>query len=126
MGEGILKILDPALEVFSAGVAPEKEVNPFAIAAMAELGIDISNNIPKSIEIYTGLDFDYIITVCDNAREACPVFFGSSAPIVHVGFEDPARAKGNHEEIMQVYRTTRDRMMIELKEFYESNLKNLL
>ena len=81
---------------------------------MAELGIDISDQVPKNVDIYTGESWDYVITVCDNAKESCPVFIGEVKHHLHMGFEDPAAAKGEPEYILSVYRRIRD----EIKEHF--------
>jgi len=70
-------------------------VNPFAIAAMKELGLDISNGTPKSAKLFTGESFDYVITVCDDADTNCPTFSGKVAKRLHNGFVDPANATGS-------------------------------
>lgn len=95
-------------EVFSAGTKPSA-VNPKAIKVMAEIGIDISGQRSKSTEEFKDLDFDFIITVCDNARETCPVF-PRGAHQIHWSFIDPAAAKGTEEEILSVFRKVRDQI----------------
>ena len=94
--------------VFSAGTKPESEVNPFAIKVMAEVGIDISNHHPKPIKEYLDDDFYLITTVCDNARESCPVFSGKCEKNIHHSFIDPAISPGNNEEKLEVFRNVRD------------------
>ncbi len=76
MAEGFLKSFDKNLEVFSAGTKPAEKVNPFAVKAMNEIGIDISNGVAEDVGKYLSHSFDYVITVCDNAKETCPVFIG--------------------------------------------------
>ena len=93
---------------FSAGTKPEVEVNPFAIKVMTEIGIDISHHIPQSVNEYLEDDFDLVATVCDNARESCPVFMGECNYKIHNGFTDPANATGDDAEIAEVYRKVRD------------------
>jgi len=116
MAEGFLKSFDPELEVYSAGTKPAEKVNPFAVKAMKEVGIDISNGVAKDVDKYLSQSFDYVITVCDNAKETCPVFIGEVKHRLHIGFDDPAEAVGTEEEVMPVYRRVRD----EIKEkFYE-------
>ncbi len=122
MAEGILRNIDPALEVFSAGTKPEKKVNPFAVRVMEEIGIDISSHCPKHINDFTGFSFDYVITVCDNAKESCPVFTGTVSKRLHIGFPDPADAPGTGEEISAVYRKTRDEIKKEFEKFYNSSV----
>jgi len=108
MAEGLLKSFDPSLDVFSAGTAPASKLNPFAVKVMRELGIDISQHNPKSVDQYISQAFDYVITVCDNAKETCPVFLGQVKQRLHLGFEDPVEAKGTNAEITQVFRRIRD------------------
>jgi len=111
MAEGFLRSLHPEWKIFSAGTKPEKEVNPLAVKVMEEAGIDISHHQPKSIQQFIGYDFDYVITVCDNARESCPVFTGKVKHRLHIGFEDPADARGNEEERLEVYRRVRNEII---------------
>ena len=101
----------------SAGTHPEKQVNPNAVKVMAELGIDISHHVPKNVAMYTGESWDYVITVCDNAKESCPVFIGEVKHRLHVGFEDPAKAKGEAEYVLNVYRKIRDKIKHTFSEF---------
>ena len=97
-------------QAFSAGIKPEIRVNPFAVKVMAEGGIDISHHVPKSVVKYLSDDFYLAATVCERARESCPNFIGKCNYQIHQGFEDPADAKGNHDEIMKVYRQIRDKI----------------
>jgi arsenate reductase len=123
MAEGFLNSFDNNLEVYSAGTKPEKDVNPNSIKVMRELDIDLSNNKPKSIETFLNDEFDYVITVCDNAKESCPVFLGKVKNHTHIGFEDPADAAGTPEEILNEYRRIRDLIHIDFLKFYNENLK---
>jgi len=118
MAEGILKSLDSKLGVFSAGTRAEQKVNPYAIKAMSEIGIDISKYKPKSVDIFLKTSFDFVITVCDSANEICPIFTGKVKKRMHIGFDDPASAKGTEEEIMSVYRKIRDQIKIKFTAFY--------
>lgn len=122
MAEGFLNSFDENLEVYSAGTKPAERVNPFAIKAMKEVGIDISKGIAEDVDKYLSQSFDYVITVCDNAKETCPVFMGDVKHRLHIGFDDPADAVGTEEEVMPVYRRVRDEIK---KEFYEFYLKEL-
>ncbi len=123
MAEGFLKSFDKNLEVFSAGTKPAKKVNPFAVKAMNEVGIDISSGIAENVDKYLSQSFDYVITVCDNAKETCPVFIGKVKHRLHVGFDDPADAVGTEEKIMPVYRRVRDEIKRRFYDFYKTNLK---
>ena len=94
----------------SAGISPSGYVHPKAIAVMAELGIDISANRSKSVEEYAGVYFDYVITVCDGAKETCPVWLEDAGLKTHIGFVDPAEAVGTDEEVTAVFRQVRDQI----------------
>ena len=107
-------------EIFSAGVETHG-VNPRAIATMKEDGIDISANTSNNISEYAGIDFDYVITVCDNARERCP-FFPSNAKKFHYNFPDPAKATGTEEEIQAQFRTVRQMIKDYCDAFVKDNL----
>jgi len=122
MAEGFLKLFDKNLEVFSAGTKPAEKVNLFAVKAMQEIGIDISNGNAENVDKYLSQSFDYVITVCDNAKETCPVFSGNVKHQLHIRFDDPADAVGTEGEIMPVYRRVRDEIK---KEFYNFYLKEL-
>lgn len=124
MAEGFMKSFNNELEVFSAGTRPEKQVNPFAVRVMKEKGIDISNYRPKHVDDFTSMPFDYVITVCDHAKETCPVFTGSVLHRHHIGFDDPAAAGGSEEEVLAVYRSIRDQIQKDFGEFYNQILKD--
>jgi arsenate reductase len=121
MAEGFLRSFDASLEVFSAGTHAEKMVNPFAVKAMAEVGVDIGKQKPEQVTKYLDASFDYVITVCDGAKEICPVFTGPVLHRLHMGFEDPAAARGSEEEVMPVYRKVRDEIRNAFYDFYTSN-----
>ena len=113
MAEGLLKnIAGDRFEVFSAGTKPVG-LNPNAIMALKEIGIDISANRSKSVDEFVGQHFDYVITVCDNAKESCPIFPGEGQRIHH-GFTDPAAA--STAEQPELFRRTRDEISVWLKE----------
>ncbi len=122
MAEGILKSFDSELEVYSAGVNPASVVQPNTFIVMQEMGIDISNNYPKDVKIFTNDTFDYVITVCDNAKETCPVFSGKVKNRLHIGFDDPYHAKGSAEEILNEYRRVRDEIREKFKNFYNNSI----
>lgn len=123
MAEGFLKHLNPKLKVYSAGTNPANEVNPFAIEVMKEVGIDISNQKPKNVELFLNDSFDYVITVCDSAKETCPIFLGDVKYKLHYGFEDPANATGNRETVLNVYRNVRDQIIQVFSSIYNEKLK---
>jgi arsenate reductase len=116
MAEGLLrKTAGDRFEVESAGVAPT-QVRPEAIAAMREIGIDISQQRSKSVDEFRGEEFDYVVTVCDNAREQCPVFPGKTQRI-HWSFEDPAAVEGDWDQRIDAFRKVRDAIDQRLMEF---------
>ncbi|HZD47689.1 MAG TPA: arsenate reductase ArsC [Silvibacterium sp.] len=116
MAEGLLRHDGgERFDVVSAGTKPST-VRPEAIAAMRELGIDISGHRSKNVDEFEGQQFDYVITVCDNARESCPVFFGATKRLHH-DFEDPAAFTGSEEERMAVFRRVRDALWTYLSDF---------
>ena len=124
MTEGYLKSLDAQLEVFSAGTNPSPRVNPFAIRAMREIGIDISGGTPKNVRQYLGQSFDFVVTVCDDADQNCPNFTGKVGKRRHLGFPDPAKATGTDEEKMAIFRKVRDDIRLRFKEFYATEIKH--
>lgn len=118
MAEGFLQSFDKRLEVYSAGTYPSDEVNPYAIKVMAKKGIDISNNKTKDVALFLDISWDYVITVCDNAKNTCPNFQGKVKHKLHMGFNDPALASGNEDEIMRVFESVRDEIYKEFYNFY--------
>jgi arsenate reductase len=123
MTEGFLKSFDPRLEVYSAGTNPAPRVNPFAIQAMKEVGIDISKGVPKKVDQFVSQPFDYVITVCDDADKSCPNFKGKVGKRVHMGFPDPARADGTDAERLAVFRSVRDEIRKKFREYYETEMR---
>lgn len=116
MAEGLLRQLaGDRFDVASAGVSPT-EVRPEAITAMRELGIDISQHRSKSVDEFSGQQFDYVITVCDNANEQCPIFPGQTKRI-HWSFDDPAAAEGDQAARLAVFRRVRDEIDERLRLF---------
>lgn len=122
MAEAFLKSFDPALEVSSAGTKPAERVHPLAVKVMQELNIDIAANRPKNVDAFIRDSFDYVFTVCDNAKETCPIFLGKVQHRVHIGFDDPAEAKGSPEEVLAEFRRVRDEIRIGFYKFYKSEL----
>ena len=123
MAQGFLQSFDDKIEVHSAGTFPAAVVNPRAIKIMAEVGIDISKNSPKSVDEFLNDQWDYVITVCDDANEACPVFFGKVKHRLHIGFKDPSKITGSEEFIMSEFRRIRDEIKEEFYKFFNANLK---
>jgi arsenate reductase len=116
MAEGLLRHEAGArFEVFSAGTKPTR-MRPEAIAVMRELGIDISGQRSKSVDEFSGQQFDYVLTVCDDANESCPIFPGHAITIHH-NFEDPARRQGSEEERLAAFRRVRDEIGPYLRKF---------
>ena len=122
MAEGFLRQFDESLHVRSAGTSPSDQTHPKAVQVMSEEGIDISGQKPENVETYLNDEWDYVITVCDNARETCPVFLGKVKHQLHIGFEDPAEATGTEEEIIAVFRRVRDEIKRDFYQFYKSKL----
>ena len=118
MAEGLLRHdARDLFEVFSAGTKPS-QVRPEAIAMMRELGIDISGHRSKSVEEFTGQHFDYVITVCDNAQESCPVFPALTTRI-HWSIEDPAAVQGSEEQRFEAFRRIRDELRRRVRDFIQ-------
>jgi len=122
MAEGFLKAFDNRLQVYSAGTEPSENVHPKAIKVMAELGVDLSKNYPKSVNEFLNQAFDYVITVCGGAKESCPMFTGTVKKRLHIGFEDPADATGTEDEIISQFRKIRDEILRDFFTFYNTKL----
>ena len=123
MAEGFLKSFDTELMVYSAGTSPSKQVHAKAIQVMNEIGIDISKAYPKHVDKFINDSFDYVITVCGGAKESCPIFMGKVIHRLHIGFEDPAEAKGTEDEILSVFRRVRDEIKNDFQNFYNNHIK---
>ena len=124
MAEGFLHSFDSTLEVYSAGTNPAGKVHPKAVKVMKEMGIDLSSHKTKGVDGFLNDSFDFVITVCDNARENCPVFIGKVDHRLHIGFEDPAAATGSEDEILSVFRRIRDEIKDRMHSFYVEHLRN--
>jgi arsenate reductase len=124
MAEGFLKSFDPNLEVYSAGTNPASHVSSRAIQVMKEIGIDISLEYPKSVDQFLNDSFDYVITVCDYAKETCPIFTGKVTHRLHIGFDDPAEAFGIDEEVINEFRRVRDRIKEQFYKWHQTILLN--
>ena len=121
MAEGIIRhIGGDRFEVHSAGTRPHG-VNPLSVLAMKEIGVEISGQWSKSVDEFRDQEFDYVITVCDNAAENCPVFPGKTRR-VHWSFEDPAAVEGSDEERLEAFRRVRDLMRGRFASFVEAPL----
>ncbi len=124
MAEGFLKSFDSELDVFSAGTIPAEKVNPNSVIVMDEVGIDISSQFPQNVNEFVDQSFDYVITVCDNAKEVCPVFTGHVKHQLHIPFDDPADATGTEQEVLAVYKRVRDEIKEEFTQFYNEIIEN--
>jgi arsenate reductase len=123
MAEGLLRHDGgDACEVSSAGTQPT-HVRPEAIAVMSEVGIDISGHRSKSLDEFVGQDFDYVITVCDNAKQSCPVFPAKTKRI-HWSIEDPAGVQGSEDERLTAFRRARDELRARLQAFAQGEIQS--
>ncbi|MDL5047104.1 arsenate reductase ArsC [Oscillatoria amoena NRMC-F 0135] len=121
MAEGYLRHFSKGkAEIYSAGIETHG-VNPRAISIMKEDGIDISHHTSNNVSEYAHMDFDYVITVCDNAKENCP-YFPAKVKTLHHNFSDPAKARGSEEEIMNEFRRVREQIKTFSKSFAESTV----
>ncbi len=117
MGEGLFRAEGGGgFEIFSAGTKPGS-VRPEAIAVMQEIGIDLSGHRSKSVDEFSGQSFDYVVTVCDNARDACPVF-PAGAQRIHWSFEDPAAVQGAELQRLAAFRRIREQIHERVRTFY--------
>jgi len=123
MAHGFLQSFDDDLYVRSAGTFATGKVNPRAIEVMKESGIDISAHTSDPVENYLNEEWDYVITVCDGARETCPYFSGNVKHRIHIGFEDPSLVTGPDEYIIGEFRRVRDGIKDAFWRFYSENIK---
>ncbi len=123
MAAAFLRALDPGLEVHSAGTRPAEWIHPLAVDVMREVGLDLSGERPRSVEEFLEDPFDHLITVCDGARESCPIFTGEVGHRLHLGFEDPAAATGPPEEVLDVFRRVRDEIRERFGDWYRSTFQ---
>ncbi len=121
IADGYLKMFaQDKAEVYSAGIETHG-LNPRAVATMLDDGIDISSHTSNNVDEYKDINFDFIITVCDNANERCP-YFPSTAKKFHHNFPDPAKATGTEEEIMEQFRNVREQIKQYCNDFVKSNV----
>lgn len=123
MAHGFLQSFDNRIEVASAGTEASGELNRMAVAAMKEIGIDISHHTSDSVEMYLGEEWDYVITVCGGANESCPTFTGKVKTRLHIGFDDPSHAEGTDEFIWSEYIRVRDEIKEAFRKLYTEQLK---
>lgn len=123
MAHGFLQSFDSNLVVRSAGTVPAKQVNQKAVKVMGEVGVDIRHHKPKMVDEYINQEWDYVITVCDDANETCPAFLGKVKHRLHIGFEDPSHATGTDEFIWNEFHRVRDEIKKAFLKFYNENIK---
>ena len=120
MAEGLLRhIAGDRFEAFSAGTRPT-DIRPEAMRVMDEIGIDISGQYPKFVDKFIGQNFDYVVTVCDNANESCPLFPGR-AERLHWSFQDPAAVQGSEIERLSAFRKIRDEIRARIGSFLQQS-----
>jgi len=115
-------MFDDSITVISAGTKPSSSVHPLAIKVMLEEGVDLRNSYPKLVDNFLNEDFDYVITVCGDAKETCPVFKGTVKNRIHIGFNDPAQVKGTYEFVLLEFRKIRNEIKQTFLKFYKLNL----
>jgi len=123
MAHGFLQSFDKNLIVRSAGTEASGKLNEKAVAAMKEIGIDISHHTSDSVDLYLNDEWDYVLTVCGGANEACPAFLGKVKHRLHIGFDDPSHVVGSDEFIWSEFRRVRNEIKKEFENFYLKNLK---
>jgi len=123
MAHGFLQSFDKSITVCSAGTEASGKLNQKAVKAMAEIGIDISHHTSDSVSKYLGEEWDYVITVCGGANEACPAFLGKVKNRLHIGFDDPSHAVGSEEFIWSEFIRVRDEIKEGFYAFYTEKIK---
>jgi len=126
MAQGFLQSFDPNLTVCSAGTEASGKLNAKAVQAMKEIGIDISHHTSDSVDDYLKDEWDYVITVCGGANEACPAFMGKVKHRLHLGFDDPSHATGSEEFIASEFIRVRDEIKTSFRNLYEEQIKKQL
>ena len=124
MAHGFLQSFDKTFTVCSAGTEASGKLNEKAVAVMQEIGIDISHHTSDSVDLYLNEEWDYVITACGGANEACPAFFGKVKHRLHMGYDDPSHATGTDEFVNSEFIRVRDQIKEGFWNFYES-IKNL-
>ena len=123
MAEGFLKSFDNRLEVSSAGTQASGKLSSRAVKVMKELDIDISGNTSDPVENYMNEYWDYVITVCKEANETCPAFFGNVQHRLHIGFDDPTKVEGSDEFVRTEFLRVRNEIKAAFMKFYIEELK---
>ena len=126
MAHGFLQSFDPNITVCSAGTEASGKLNHKAVAAMKEIGIDISHHTSDSVEMYLNQEWDYVITVCGGANESCPAFIGKVKHRLHIGFDDPSHAVGTDEFIWSEYIRVRNQIKDAFYKLYVEQIKSQL
>jgi len=124
MAHGYLQSFDKNLTVCSAGTQASGKLNEKAVQVMKEDGVDISRHSSDSVDDYLNEEWDYVITVCGGANEACPAFFGKVKHRLHIGFDDPSHAVGTPEFIMSEFYRVRDEIKVAFRKLYTEQLIN--
>jgi len=123
MAQGFLQSFDTNITVCSAGTEASGKLNPKAVAAMKEIGIDISDHTSDPVDLYLDQDWDYVITVCGGANETCPAFPGKVNHRLHMGFDDPSHVIGNEDFIWSEFIRVRDEIKEKFRNFYVEEIK---
>lgn len=123
MAHGFLQSFDKNLTVCSAGTQASGKLNEKAVEVMKEVGVDISHHTSDPVEKYLGEEWDYVITVCGGANEACPLFTGKVKNRLHMGYDDPSHVTGTNEYIMSEFRRVRDEIREGFYSFFKENIE---
>jgi arsenate reductase (thioredoxin) len=123
MAHGFLQSFDKNIVVRSAGTVPAEKINEKAVEVMKEVGVDISSHTPKSVNQYLSDEWNYVITVCDEANEVCPYFPGKVHHRMHLGFDDPSRVTGTDDYIWSEFRRVRDEIKEAFYKYYITEIK---
>jgi len=126
MGHGFMQSFDERLQVFSAGTKAAGKLNAGAVKAMAEIGMDITSHTSDAVEKYLNEEWDYVITVCGGANEACPAFVGKVKHRLHIGFDDPSHAEGTEEFVWSEFQRVRDEIKTGFYKLYVEDMKPVL
>lgn len=126
MAHGFMQSFDPRMTVCSAGTQAAGKLNAGAVAAMNEIGIDISHHTSDQVDKYLNDEWDYVITVCGGANEVCPAFLGKVKHRLHMGFDDPSHVNGTDEYVKSEFRRVRDQIKEGFYQLYLNDIKPLL
>ena len=123
MAETFLRSFSNRLDVISAGTQPNDRIHPIAFLVMAERQLYMDDNFPKSVEHFVNESFDYVITVCEEAKNSCPIFTGEVKQYIHLNFNDPAKSEGTEKYIFSEFRRVRDEIETVFRKFFQENLQ---